>query len=175
MISCYYFSYFVYYNMEQWKIIEEAPKYSISTLGRIKTNKTGRIRSIKCPSKLYTYVNLYVSKNKMKSFRVHRLVAKAFIPNPNKYEYVNHIDGIKKNNEVSNLEWCTASYNTLHAFKSGLMKNHSIFDEEAKKSIAYLHIKGYASQRDLAKALNVSYETIRQACLKYRNEIILSN
>lgn len=58
-----------------------------------------------------------VSHNKL----VHRLVAQAFIPNPNNKPQINHIDGIKENNDVSNLEWCNQSENNIHAYKNGLM------------------------------------------------------
>ena len=53
---------------------------------------------------------------------VHRVVAKCFIPNPNGYKEINHLDGIKTNNDVSNLEWCSRSKNNRHAFQTGLRK-----------------------------------------------------
>ena len=67
----------------------------------------------------YYYINLYKNK-KMYHKTVHSLVAMAFIDNPKKLPCVNHIDGNKKNNNVSNLEYCTYSYNTNHAWQTGL-------------------------------------------------------
>lgn len=54
--------------------------------------------------------------------KVHRLVGNAFIENPNELPFINHIDGDKKNNNISNLEWCTAEHNNVHAYKTGLHK-----------------------------------------------------
>lgn len=61
-------------------------------------------------------------QGKRKSKKIHRLVAETFIPNPNNYSVVNHIDGNKKNNYYKNLEWCTATENNTHAWEIGLHK-----------------------------------------------------
>lgn len=71
-------------------------------------------------TKGYYHVGI-CGKGKVKTYRVHRLVALAFIPNPNNLPYVNHIDGNKQNNNVSNLEWCTCKGNVQHAKKMGLI------------------------------------------------------
>ena len=69
----------------------------------------------------YSMVSLWKG-NKGSSFTVHRLLAQAFIPNPDSKEYINHIDGNKLNNALTNLEWCTPSENSKHAYAVGLSK-----------------------------------------------------
>ena len=67
----------------------------------------------------YMQVQYRDSDSKNHHQRVHVIYAHCFIPNPNKYKYVNHIDSNKLNNQLNNLEWCTNSYNVLHGWKSG--------------------------------------------------------
>lgn len=94
-------------------------QYSISNLGRIRNNKTNKILTLKPNHRGYLKTNISLD-GKVKTVFPHRLVAIYFIPNPNNLPQVNHIDGCKTNNVWTNLEWCDAQYNTLHAIRTGL-------------------------------------------------------
>lgn len=101
---------------EIWKDIEGYEgDYQVSNLGRIKSFK-GKKEKIRKPGVIRGgYLGIMLSKNnKSKSFKIHRLVAMTFIPNPNNYPEVNHKDENKKNNCVDNLEWCTKRYNLFY-------------------------------------------------------------
>jgi len=115
-------------NKEIWKdIINYEGIYQISNSGKVKSLLNNNlILHNNTDLKGYIYVNLYKNK-KGTAFRVHRLVAIAFILNPENKPQVNHKDGVKSNNYDWNLEWNTQSENIKHAFKNGL--NH-ISDEQ---------------------------------------------
>ena len=103
--------------------------YQVSNLGRVKTLKSGKIKATgNCRG--YLYVTL--SKNSIyKSYSVHRLVAQAFLENPDNLPQVNHIDQNKQNNKVSNLEWCDNQYNQRYsnAKKIGAYKDGKLIKE----------------------------------------------
>ena len=106
--------------MEIWKDVYDFPqKYEISNKGRLKNKITNHIYKMTNRVGGYFTIILY-DKNHKRTARIHRLVAEAFIDNPNNYPCVNHKDLNKQNNCVENLEWCTSSYNTKHAISSGI-------------------------------------------------------
>lgn len=130
--------------MEVWKDIEGYEGlYQVSNLGRVKSLErnvvySGQTRHVKERIMKQTekkggrceqgYLQICLKKNNVvKNFRVHRLVANAFIQNPEGKETVNHIDGNKHNNCVDNLEWLTQEENNKHAYTTGLNgKGHRV-------------------------------------------------
>lgn len=116
---------------EIWKDIKGYEgKYQVSNLGRIKVlnyKRSGQ-EHIMATKNNKGYCEIRLAKDgKRKDFIVHRLVAQAFIPNPNNLPQVNHIDENKTNNCVNNLEWCTQAYNNSYGTRlervSATLKN----------------------------------------------------
>lgn len=107
---------------EIWKDIEGYPNYQISNLGNVKSlnyKRTGKDKFLKLVKLKCGYLSVIFHKEgKVKLNYIHRLVAQAFIPNPNKYLEVNHKDEQKTNNCVSNLEWCDRKYNVNFGTRS---------------------------------------------------------
>lgn len=111
--------------METWKEIEGYENhYFVSNLGNVKTNNhygSGRTAILKPAKDFKGYLRVALQKDlKLKTFKVHRLVASAFIKNEFNKPQVNHKDGNKNNNSVENLEWCTNKENAHHAIANGL-------------------------------------------------------
>ena len=98
--------------MEEWRVIKEHPNYSVSNLGNVMNNKTNKIMKM-CLKGGYYNVSL-VNETGQKTIKVHRLVAFAFIENPENKSDVNHEDKNKLNNNISNLTWMTRKENNQH-------------------------------------------------------------
>ena len=104
----------------EWRTIKDFEGlYEISDNGILYSLITNTILKSSIGNHGYNVVSLHKDK-KQKTKTVHRLLAKTFIPNPNNLPMVNHKDGVKTNNYVDNLEWCTSEYNNAHAVETGL-------------------------------------------------------
>jgi hypothetical protein len=161
------------YKDTNYYITENGEVYSKKWSNR---NPNSELRKMKphIDSKGYINISLYIN-GKNKTYRIHRLVAEYYLPNPNNYPQVNHIDGNKNNNHFSNLEWCDNSHNQKHAYQIGLQKrgeenNKSVLTEDQVKWIRDNHIPRNLqfSQRALARKFNVSQGCIK-GILSYKN------
>lgn len=141
--------------IEEWKDIKDYEGlYQVSNLGRVKTLKGNTIR-IGTPTH-ENYLRLKLYKNgKYKNKNVHRLVAEAFIQNPDNKTQVNHIDEDKTNNVVSNLEWVTAKENLNHGTRN---MRASLSKQKKVKviDIANGEYIVYNSLRDCLRKLDIS-------------------
>lgn len=123
--------------------------YDIYTDGRCFSHKTNKFLTPKMSAKYPTY-NLTLPDGK-RQIKVHRMVAEAFIPNPEDKQYVNHIDGDTHNFDVSNLEWVTASENSKHASDTGLRTKSDQtaveYKEDLPNEYSWLPIQGYENYK----------------------------
>lgn len=153
----------------EWKKIFYNGKelnYSVSDEGQVRNDKTGYILRPSIISGYYS-VRLSVEPNVGKHFRINRLVALAFIPNPENKQYVNHIDGDKLNNQVTNLEWTTPSENTIHAYKTGLRQANRT-KEVNQYSLSGELIMTFESLNEAERQTRVSQSKITEVCLGRR-------
>ncbi len=132
---------------EIWKDIDKTNSlFKISSLGRIYSNVSRRLLSLK-PHKTYGYVCLPLSDgNKRITFRSHRLVAEAFIPNPTNKKEVNHKNKDRSDNRVENLEWATGWENTQHKYGIGIWNNHQGKISTTNHSIARRKLEGFSNK-----------------------------
>lgn len=162
---------------EVWKTViysgKVYNKFEVSNFGKLRNATTGHIYKL-CISKTGYWqvcVSLGSRRNK-KVFKIHKAVAEAFINNPEHKPFVNHIDGNKLNNNINNLEWVTASENTIHAYQHGLTEaqrgekcgTHKLTEDDVK------YIREHYTPKDktygskiLAKKFGVSHSTISRA------------
>ena len=176
---------------EIWKDIEGYEgHYQVSNLGRVRSlgkyrknfltggysYHKGKILKNILNRKGYYYITLYKNGKAIKK-TIHRLVATAFIANTKNKPQVNHINGIKTDNRVENLEWCDSRENRIHAFKIGLQKSGeerktAKLTQKQADEIRKEYTSGKISKRQLAEKYGVSEGTIKCVILRktYKTE-----
>lgn len=154
--------------METWKAIKGFEKqYEVSNIGNVRSidrvvkhYREGFTRKYKGTSKATRLTSDGYLKCNLKNngerfdFRVHRLVAEAFIPNIDNKPVINHKNGIKTDNRVENLEWCTVSENVIHATRTRLIKT-KLTDIQAMEIF-----NSNLSQRALAEVYNINHTIV---------------
>ena len=151
---------------EIWKDIDGFEElYQISNFGRVFSKRRNKVMKLNSRK---NYLRVGFNKDGIYyCFQVHRLVAQAFIPNPDNKEEVNHIDCNKQNNVVSNLEWVTHEENMEHACNNDLIHR--------TKVKVYINGKEKGIYKSLAKvsfALRIEYDKIRRCLLKNKQLIL---
>lgn len=155
-------------DKEIWKAYPEVSFIQGSNLGRVRTVDRyvsdkrygerfvkGRILKQYRHNNGYLYVHFSVN-GKQVNRRVHRLVAQAFIPNPDNLPEVNHRDNNPANNNVSNLEWCTGEYNIAYREKHGVACNHPVIAVD----LTTLEVSRFPSQMEASRELGASQSNL---------------
>lgn len=138
------------------KPIRHFERYGIYSDGTVINLKTLKIIKPYPVAKGYLRVDL-VDKNRRLQAYVHRLVAEAFLNNPHDYDQVNHKDGNKQNNDVNNLEWCSAEMNARHAAENGLTNNKKV----ELIAIQLKDLDRYPALADYAKRHGITPDEVR--------------
>ena len=170
--------YIVDWYKPKWKTViyngQEVPGYSVSNIGTV-INPDGKLANQWKNDRGYVYVRIKMPNGKNKSAKVHRLVAMAFIPNPENKHEVNHIIPVKDFNWVGNLEWTTSVENKYHARKHGLYKNASYnrvgqdrpgtkYSDETVRKVCELLEKG---KQPLEISMILGVPRTLPGCIKY--------
>lgn len=144
-------------NKEVWKDIKGYEGYQISNYGRVWSAKSQRILKGGINNSGYHFVQMKAKNGKFKREYIHRLVAMAFIPNPDNLPQVNHKDEDKANNNVENLEWCTHKYN----------QNYGTKIERQVKNRTYAKLGQHSQAREvLCIELGIVFNCAKSATIK---------
>lgn len=148
-------------SIEEWvPVADYEGKYEVSSAGRVRSLdrvcqrdyhgdvlRKGRVLSVRVDGKGYHQARLYSGNRESTYPKVHRLVAKAFIPNPDNLPQVNHIDEVKLHNCVENLEWCTGHHNMEHSFAK-----HYVLESPSGEKVEVFNLLKFCRENGLTNA-----------------------
>ena len=168
-------------KLEIWKdIVWYEWLYQISNLWNVKSFKWDKNKNMKLIINKYWYVFVKLSNINYKAFKIHRLVAQAFIPNLENKPQVNHKDWNKQNNCVENLEWCSQSENNLHKYrilktkptywnKWNILWKNPISKKVNQYDLDWNFIKTWDCIKEASLITNIASQSISQVCMNKRN------
>ena len=148
------------------------PNYEVSNLGNVRSlnyRNTGKIQLLKAVNNGSGYLQVNLWKNgKMKHYSVHRLVAEAFIPNPDNLPEINHKDENKENNCVNNLEFCDRKYNTNYGTRNGRIAE-KMTNGKLSKSVRQYDLQGnfiqeFPSTHEVKRKFGYAQQNISATC-----------
>ena len=155
-----------------WRYIKGTNKmYQVSNAGLVKSVKRNLLLSLCSDRDGYLLCGIYVDGIRINK-RVHRLVAEAFIGNPLCKSQVNHKNGIKSDNRLENLEWCTSSENIRHSFDKGLSSQKG--EKHAQSKLNQLQVRvirklrGDMKQKEIGRLFGISFKTVSNIQLDNR-------
>jgi len=160
--------------MEEWKVINDFPNYSVSNMGNVKNNNTELILKPNKKKLGYLEIKLYSNNSKRNYFLIHRLVAIHFLPNCNNYKEIDHINHIKNDNRLINLRWCDRSINSSNRrkFTNAVSKYKGVFWKKNRQKWIVVLVK-YIDNKRVEKCFG-SFDNEEDAGLAY-NKYILDN
>ena len=149
-----------------FKLIGDFPDYAIYDDGRVWSNKS---KKFLLPYKMPTgYLRVTLRKEGRPHYKyVHRLVADAFVDNPNNYKEINHKDENKSNNDFTNLEWCTVAYNTRYSYTHLGRKGNHTTDIKCKLKVDNEVVGEFHSIKEAAEYANIHYKASKSSLIKY--------
>ena len=163
--------------MEEWRAIENFPNYEVSNTGKVRSlnyNHTGRPKELKQGKSASGYFQVMLWKDRKHHYNktVHRLVAEAFLSNPQNYAQVNHKDENKLNNIVENLEWCSAKYNYSYGTRGARISVSLTDNPHFSKPVYQLDTQGniineFPSIASAARAMHGYPTIIWKVCSGY--------
>lgn len=169
-------------GIEEWRKVDGFDRYSVSNAGRVRNDAFGRVLNPWMGNRGYPMASLR-RNGETKKFLVHRLVASSFLHKKESDTQVNHVDGVRHNNGVFNLEWCTSSHNIQHAHDRLPRKkilggeNHAnmALSDTKKAEMFRRYANEKISQRKLAGEYGISQRTVCQVVnAKCRNNDFMS-